>query len=150
MDDIRLRDVSESDLEVFYAQQKDPEAVDRAKFPAREHEAFVQHWRTKVLGDPTALVQAVTVDDELAGNVVAWWAQDGQRFLGYWLGREFWGRGVGSTSVRLFLDREPTRPIYADPYVGNTSSVRLLEKCGFEHVETLHDDEYDHALLVLH
>src|SRR4051812_23432521 len=37
----------------------------------------------------------VTVDGRPAGNIVAWW-QDGQRYVGYWFGREFWGRGVGT------------------------------------------------------
>ncbi|RJQ73709.1 N-acetyltransferase [Pseudonocardiaceae bacterium YIM PH 21723] len=129
-DEVRLRDVVEADLETFFQQACDPEAVRRAEFPARERDAFMTHWRTKVMGDTTGFVQAVTVNGELAGNIVAWWAGE-QRFLGYWLGRQFWGRGIGTRALGLFLQAERNRPLFADPYRGNTASVRLLEKHGF-------------------
>ena len=76
MDDVRLRDVEEPDLEVFFEQQLDPEAARLANFPSRDRERFMTHWTTRVLGDPTVFVQTVTVDGEVAGNVVAWWDRD--------------------------------------------------------------------------
>jgi hypothetical protein len=112
-DDVRLRDVEEPDLEVFFEHQVDPEAARLANFPSRDRERFMTHWRTKVLGDPTVLVQTVTVDGEPAGSVVAWWDED-RRFVGYWFGRQFWGRGIGTRALTQFLEREETRPLYAD------------------------------------
>ncbi|MEU8267075.1 GNAT family N-acetyltransferase [Sphaerisporangium sp. NPDC049002] len=147
-DDVRLRAVGEADLEVFLAQEHDPEAVRRSKFPPREREAFMTHWKTRVLGDPTVLVRAVIVGGELAGNIVSWWEQE-RRFTGYWFGRAFWGRGIGSTAMTLFLQEEKTRPLYADPYIGNTGSVRLLEKCGFQRTGTIMHGENEHVMLVL-
>lgn len=148
-DDVRLRDVVVADLEVFLAQEHDPEAVRRSRFPPREREAFLRHWTTRILGDPTVFVQAVTVDGVLAGNLVAWWEGD-RRFLGYWLGREFWGRGIGTRALALFLRQEKTRPLYADPFHANTASVRLLEKHGFQRSGTVLHGEDEHILLVLH
>ena len=145
---IRLREVADADLEVFLAQEHDPEAVRRSRFPPRERERFLSHWRTRVLGDPTVFVQAVTVDGRLAGNVVAWWEGE-RRFLGYWLGREFWGRGVGTRAVALFLEREPHRPLHADPAVANAGSVRLLERLGFREAGRERHGEDEHVLLVL-
>jgi RimJ/RimL family protein N-acetyltransferase len=147
-DDVRLRAVAEADLEVFLEQEHDPEAVRLSKFPPREREAFMTHWATRILGDPTVLVRAVTVDGEIAGNIVSWWEQE-RRFIGYWLGRPYWGRGIGSTALTLFLQEEKTRPLYADPYVGNTGSVRLLEKCGFQRTGMIQHDENEHVMLVL-
>ncbi|MEV4434384.1 GNAT family protein [Streptomyces sp. NPDC049555] len=147
-DRVRLRDVEPADLEVFFAQEHDPEAGRRSKFPPREREAFMAHWTTRVLGDPTVFVQAVTVDGELAGNLVAWWDHD-RRFIGYWLGRQYWGRGVGTRALALFLERERTRPLHADPAIGNTASVRLLEKHGFRRAGTVRYGEHEHVLLVL-
>ena len=147
-DDVRLRDVEEPDLEVLFEQQLDPEAARLANFPSRDRERFMTHWTTRVLGDPTVFVQTVTVDGEVAGSVVAWWDRD-RRFVGYWLGRPFWGRGVGTRALRLFLRREPVRPLYADPYSGNTASVRLLEKCGFERAGTVRYGQAEHIMLVL-
>ncbi|MEV5510141.1 GNAT family N-acetyltransferase [Streptomyces orinoci] len=147
-DQVRLRDVGPADLEVFFTQEHDPEAVRRSKFPPRERDAFMAHWTTRILGDPSVFVQAVTVDGELAGDLVAWW-QEERRFIGYWLGRRYWGRGIGTRALTLFLERERTRPLYADPFAGNTGSVRLLEKHGFRRAGTVAYGEQEHILLVL-
>jgi RimJ/RimL family protein N-acetyltransferase len=133
---------------VFFEQQLDPEAARVANFPSRDRERFMTHWRTKILGDPTVFVRTVTVDGEVAGSIVAWWDQD-RRFVGYWFGRPFWGRGVGTRALRLFLQGEQTRPLYADPYSANTASVRLLEKCGFQHAGTVKYGPAEHRMLVL-
>ncbi|MGW4792559.1 GNAT family N-acetyltransferase [Nonomuraea sp. NPDC004297] len=145
---VLLRNVTEADLEVFLRQEHDPEAVRRSRFPPREREAFLRHWKTRVLGDPTVLVRAVVVGGELAGNLVSWWEGE-RRFVGYWFGRAFWGRGVGTRAMTLFLGEEPVRPLYADPFHGNTASVRLLEKHGFEQSGTVRHGDDEHLLLVL-
>ncbi len=148
MDDVGLREVEEPDLEVFFEQQLDPEAARLANFPSRDRERFMAHWTTRILGDPTGFVQTVTVDGQPAGHVVAWWDRD-RRFVGYWLGRPFWGRGVGTRALRLFLERERARPLHADPSAGNTASIRLLERCGFVRSGTVRYGQAEHVLLVL-
>ncbi|WP_181009144.1 GNAT family N-acetyltransferase [Streptomyces sp. SM11] len=145
---VRLRDVGPGDLEVFLAYEHDPEAVRRSRFAPREREAFMAHWTTKVLGDPTVLVQTVVVDGEPAGNIVAWWEGE-RRFIGYWFGRPYWGRGIGTGALTAFLERETARPLYADPAAGNTGSIRLLEKCGFTAAGTVRYGEDEHVVLVL-
>ncbi|MFE3600646.1 GNAT family N-acetyltransferase [Streptomyces sp. NPDC059096] len=143
-----LRDAGPADLEEFFAQEQDQEAARRSRFVPRERDAFMTHWTTKVLGNPGVFVQAVTVDGELAGNLVAWWDED-RRFLGYWLGRQYWGRGIGTRALALFLEREKNRPLHADPFLGNTGSVRLLEKHGFRRTGTIRHGENEHVMLVL-
>ncbi|MFJ8492360.1 GNAT family N-acetyltransferase [Streptomyces sp. NPDC094038] len=129
-DDVRLRPVQDDDLEIFLAYEHDPEAVRRSRFTPRPREAFLRHWRERVLGDPSGRVRTVVADGEVAGNIVAWW--DGERrFTGYWLGRAYWGRGVGSRALALFLREETVRPLFADPFAENTASVRLLRRNGF-------------------
>jgi len=147
-DDVRLRDVVEADLEVFLAQEHDPEAQRRSRFPARPRERFLDHWRTRILADPDAFVQTIMVGSAVAGNLLAWWEED-RRFIGYWMGREFWGRGIGTQALGLFLSQEKTRPLYADPYHGNTASVRLLERLGFQREGTVRHGEDEHILLAL-
>jgi RimJ/RimL family protein N-acetyltransferase len=146
--EVRLRDFEEADLEVFLAYEHDPEAVRRSRFPPRERDAFMTHWRTRVLR-PEGRVATVTVDGEVAGYFLSWWTED-RRFVGYWFGRQFWGRGIGTRAMRQFLGLETTRPLYADPYVGNTASVRLLERCGFRREGTVRHDGDEFLLLVLH
>ncbi|MFJ6554340.1 GNAT family N-acetyltransferase [Streptomyces luteogriseus] len=146
--DVRLRDVVEADLEFFLAYEHDPEAVRRSRFTPRPREAFLRHWKTKVLGDDTVFVQAVTVDGDVAGSIVTWWDGD-RRFLGYWLGRPYWGRGIGSRALALFLEREQNRPLHADPAGDNTGSVRLLEKHGFQRTGAVRQGDNEHVMLVL-
>ncbi|MFD4790084.1 GNAT family N-acetyltransferase [Streptomyces sp. NPDC058459] len=144
--DVRLRGVTEDDLELFLAFEHDQEAVHRSRFTPRPRDAFLTHWRTRVLPDPDCLVRTVTADGEVAGNVVSW-TDDGRRFVGYWLGRPYWRRGIGTHALALFLTEDPVRPLHADPFAGNTASVALLEKHGF--VRTGAVDEDGHVLLVL-
>lgn len=147
-DDVRLRDVEEADLELFFEGEHDPETVRRSRFPPRDRERFMTHWATKVLGDSTVFVQTVTVNGEPAGSVVSWW-DEGRRFIGYGFDRRYWGRGIGTKALTLFLRREKTRPLYADPFTGNTGSVRLLEKCGFRRAGTVWYGENEHILFML-
>ncbi|MGW4568805.1 GNAT family N-acetyltransferase [Streptomyces sp. NPDC004561] len=146
--EVGLRDVTDDDLYVLLAHEHDPEAVRRSRFTPRPRDAFLRHWRERVLGDPDCLVRTVTVGGEVAGSVVSW-TQDGRRFVGYWLGRPYWGRGVGTRALGLFLELERVRPLYADPFTGNTASVRLLERHGFERSGTVRHGEDEHVLLVL-
>ena len=53
-----LRDVAEADLDVFYEQQRDPEAAAMAVFPARDRDAFDAHWR-RVLADDWAVKRTI-------------------------------------------------------------------------------------------
>ncbi|MEV0175231.1 GNAT family protein [Streptomyces sp. NPDC050803] len=147
-DPVQLRDVVEADLEAFLAYEHDPEAVLRSRFTPRPRDRFIRHWKERILGDDTCLVQTVAVDGVAAGHLVAWWDGD-RRFIGYWLGRSYWGRGVGGRALALFLHKEKMRPLYADPYSGNTASVRLLEKYGFQRTGTVRHGEDEHIVLRL-
>lgn len=129
--DTHLRDVMESDLPVFFEQQRDPEANRMANFPARDLDAFMAHWTKKVLGDDSGMVKTVVFDGRVAGNVVSWFEQGGRRVVGYWIGREYWGKGIATNALSEFLGHVKTRPLYAHVAKHNIGSIRVLEKCGF-------------------
>ncbi|MDP9341110.1 MAG: GNAT family N-acetyltransferase [Actinomycetota bacterium] len=121
----------DEDLPIFFEHQLDPEATRMAAFESRDREAFMAHW-AKILRDETVLVKTVVVDGEVAGNVVSFESPvTGKREIGYWIGREHWGRGVGTRALSQFLDQEATRPLYAGVATHNAASIRILEKCGF-------------------
>jgi RimJ/RimL family protein N-acetyltransferase len=127
--EVRLRAVAESDLPVLFEHQRDPDAVRMAAFPSRDREAFFAHW-AKVLADPAAVVRTVLVGGRVAGSVMSW-ERDGGRLVGYWVGKEFWGRGVATAALGQFLDVVRERPLTAWVARHNVGSVRVLEKCGF-------------------
>lgn len=127
-----LRDVLEDDLPVFFEHQRDADATRMAAFPGREWDAFVAHWRTRVLAEPSSKVRTIELNGRVAGYVCSW-EQDGKRLIGYWIGKEYWGRGVATTAVAEFLaDHETTRPLHAYVARANAGSVRVLEKSGFQ------------------
>jgi RimJ/RimL family protein N-acetyltransferase len=127
---VELRDVIETDLPIFFQQQLDPEATEMAAFPSRGEIAFMAHWKTKVLGDDTVLVKTILCNGEVAGNIVCF-EQLGDREVGYWLGKDYWGRGIATKALEEFLKQIETRPLYAHVAKHNIGSRRVLEKCGF-------------------
>ena len=129
MDLVSLRPVIADDLPAFFEHQRDPIAVAMAAFPAREREAHMAHW-AKIMADPANLLRTIDLDGEVAGNMVSWRATN-HREVGYWLGREYWGRGIATRALQLFLVEEKTRPLFAHVARHNVGSRRVLEKCNF-------------------
>lgn len=126
----RLRSVELEDLAIFYEQQLDPEATRMAAFPARDRASFDAHWERNILGNPDAIVQTIVVDGEVAGNIGSW-RQDDARFVGYWIGKQYWGKGVATRALSAFLHHVIDRPLNAHVVQHNVGSIRVLEKCGF-------------------
>jgi RimJ/RimL family protein N-acetyltransferase len=129
MAEIYLRDVIDSDLDIFYEQQADPEANRMAAFPARERDAFMVHW-AKNLANVGNTHRTIVADGQVAGNIVSY-EMDGQREVGYWLGRAYWGKSIATEALAQFLRIVIERPLYAHVAKHNIGSQRVLEKCGF-------------------
>ena len=56
--------------------------------------------------------------------------------VGYWLGEEYWGRGIATHAVRAlttqaFAERPELRRLYALPLTSNPASARVLDKAGW-------------------
>lgn len=126
---VRLRDVEPDDLPLFFAHQRDPVAVAMVAFQSREADAFDKHW-AKILGDETSLIKTVVVEGGVAGNILSF-MRDGKREVGYWIDRAYWGRGLATDALSLFLQLEERRPLHAGVAKHNAASVRVLQKCGF-------------------
>jgi RimJ/RimL family protein N-acetyltransferase len=129
-DTVRLRNVEPGDLSIFYEQQLDADATRMAAFPARDRASFDAHWETNILGNPDAIAQTILVDGEVAGNIGSW-PQEGVRLVGYWIGKEYWGKGVATRALFAFLQLVTDRPLHAHVVRHNVGSIRVLEKCGF-------------------
>lgn len=127
--DVHLRNVTEDDLPVFFQHQRDPDAVRMASFTPRDWEAFITHWK-KILDDETCITQAVLFNGHVAGNVVCW-GDPGERKVGYWIGRQFWGKGVATAALSEFVKSVSERPLYAYVAKHNRASLRVLQKNGF-------------------
>jgi RimJ/RimL family protein N-acetyltransferase len=143
--DVRIRPVEDDDLPIFLAHQDDPIAAAMAAFPTRAPDVFFAHWAT-IRADPTNLTRTIVAGDEVVGDIVSW-MHDGTRQVGYWIGREHWGKGYATAALRLLLDEVGDRPVMAHIAIDNIGSQRVVEKCGFVRVgEEVADDKVVEAI----
>ena len=130
--DVRLREVRDEDLPVFWEQLRDPVLHQAAAFTRDYHydrDAFDRFWAT-VRSAPTDLLRTVTADGDVAGSAAVF-GPLAEREVTYTLGRAFWGRGIATRALAELIALEGTRPLHAEAAADNTGSLRVLEKCGF-------------------
>ena len=139
-----LREVDESDLDALFEQQADEESSAMAGVPSRDRPAFDAHWR-RMLANDDLVVRVVDVDGVAAGHVLSWPA-DGRRYIGYWIAREFWGRGLATAALGELVSELPQRPLHALVSTSNVASIRVLEKCGFVQVGPADDKLADEGV----
>jgi RimJ/RimL family protein N-acetyltransferase len=136
---VSLRQVVESDLSIFFAQQLDPAANVMAAFSAEnpaDWHGFTTKWR-RILGDDAITVRSVLVEGRVAGYVLSYVNDEfGKPEIAYWYGREHWGRGIATRALTAFLELIVERPLFARAAHDNVGSLRVLQKCGFTVVGT--------------
>jgi RimJ/RimL family protein N-acetyltransferase len=132
--EVVLRRVEDSDLDVLFEQQLDPEANWMAAFAATDpsdRHAFDARWG-RIRGDEDSVVRTVVAGAEVAGSILRWRdpALPGPE-VSFWLGREHWGKGIATRALEQFLPLVPERPLFGRCAADNVGSRRVLEKCGF-------------------
>ena len=132
--EILLRDVAETDLPIFFEQQRDPAANFMAAFTARDPNdkgAFAAHWK-RILNDDTVVVKTVLFEGDVVGSVAKFVDKEfGKPEITYWIGKEYWGMGLATQALSKFLSDIRVRPIYGRAARDNVASIRVMEKCGF-------------------
>ncbi|MGA9597561.1 MAG: GNAT family N-acetyltransferase [Acidimicrobiia bacterium] len=135
-DHIRLRAVVPSDIPVFFAHEQNEEAQRMAAFTPpdpTDRATFDAHWE-RILGNDT-IMRTIELDGRVVGHVGSW-VQEGDREITYWIDHNHWGKGVATAALALFLDEVTERPLYARAARDNMGSIRVLEKNGFEVIDT--------------
>ena len=81
---------------------------------------------------------AVTVDDLPVGSIGAVLGEDIERCsaeVGYWLGEQYWGRGIATRALMGFteyaFDAYALERLFAVPLAANAASCCVLEKAGY-------------------
>jgi RimJ/RimL family protein N-acetyltransferase len=132
--ELLLRNVVSDDLPIFFEHQLDQEANYMAAFTAKDptdREAFMAHWQ-RILADTTNIIRTIVFNGQVAGSVSSY-EEEGRPEVTYWLGKEYWGKGIATWALKEFLTHHnKTRPIYARVAKDNPGSRRVLEKCGFK------------------
>ena len=137
--EVELREVEDGDLETLYEHQLDEQAANMAGFPSRGRDAFIAHWE-RIRADPECITLSIVADGALAGNLGCF-PDVGKRAVGYWIGKEFWGKGIATAAGHALIDhlRADARfvRLEAPVFEWNPASMRVLEKLGFERVAVL-------------
>lgn len=88
---------------------------------------------------------AIASDEEAIGGIGLGIGIDVHRFtaeMGFWLAEPFWNKGIMTEAVIRFteysFDKFKLYRIYAEPYVSNPASAKVLEKAGYILEGTLH------------
>ena len=121
-----------ADLPVLFMQQLDAEANYMVAFTAKDptdEDEFFDRWN-EILVDPTLTARSIVYGDQLIGHIESF-DQFGKPSVGYWLDKDFWGRGLATAALESFLQIVATRPLYARVAKDNIGSIRVLQKNGF-------------------
>ncbi|MCP5100460.1 MAG: GNAT family N-acetyltransferase [Chloroflexi bacterium] len=129
---VLLRNMQNTDLPIFFEQQLDTEANQMAAFTAKDptdKDAFMAHW-VKIRADTDIIIRTILFDNVIAGYILTHgWFGDPE--ISYWIGKSFWGQGIATNALHLFLEEITIRPLFARVVKDNIGSFRVLEKCGF-------------------
>ncbi len=130
MTKIILRPILATDLEILFEQQLDRDAVALSAYPSKDRGEFMRHW-DGILKNKAIVARTIVYKEKIAGHILCWKEKYEHR-VGYWVGKQFWGRGIASAALTEFLRDVKTRPLFAEVANHNLASKRVLEKCGFE------------------
>ena len=129
---ILLRDLQDDDLPIFFQQELDSEARHMAAFVPKDPadmDAFMAHW-DRIRNKEGVTIRTVLFDGEVAGQIICF-EMSGEPHVSYWIGKEYWGKGIATGALKLFLEHLSERPLYARVVQDNIASLRVLRKCGF-------------------
>lgn len=139
--DFLIRDFIRDDAESFALSGNDREVwlCLRDRFPSPYTRRDALDWIDLVNNSNPKINFAIDVEGRVAGGIGLMLQTDVARVsaeIGYWLGKEYWGKGIMTKAVSgmsewAFCNLPITR-LYALVFDFNKSSARVLEKCGYQ------------------
>lgn len=111
----------------------------RDRFPHPYTLSDAKEWLESVIGRlPETNFAIASINDEAVGGIGFILQQDvayRSAEIGYWLGEEYWGRGLATDAVRAITDYTFAEydicRLYAHVFEWNIASTRVLEKAGY-------------------
>jgi len=135
-----VRNWQNSDADSLVEHANDPAVSSRLRdaFPYPYTAADAHLWIEFASSAEPVTNFAIVVDGQAVGGIGLRLQEDVHRRsaeIGYWLGRQFWGRGIATEAVRAVTEFGFTTldlcRIYAGVFEGNAASARVLEKAGY-------------------
>lgn len=135
-----IRQWKNEDLQELVAQANNINVWNNLRnyFPHPYTEEHGKAWLEKVVDALPAINMAIEADGKLAGGIGI--ILNGDVYIksaeiGYWLGEQYWGKGIATEAVRqmteyAFYYFDIVR-LYAEVFETNKASMRVLEKNGY-------------------
>jgi len=130
---VSLRAATPRDAAIMFRMESDPVARHMAAFGGEAPDSqttFEARWE-RMLNDKSVVARTVLFNGQVVGYVVQFELLH-QPSVAVWIDREFWGRGIASRALSLFLGETPMRPLFARVAKDNAGSRTVVERCGFK------------------
>jgi RimJ/RimL family protein N-acetyltransferase len=89
----------------------------------------------RITSSPENKFRVITSNARFVGTIGSY-VSEGTTEVTYWIDRAYWGQGIATQALRLFLEQISVRPIRARAASDNTASLRVLQKVGFRPIGT--------------
>jgi ribosomal-protein-alanine N-acetyltransferase len=100
----------------------------------------------------TEINLGIEIDGEIVGGVGIFKIHDHKAEIGYWLARQYWGRGIMTKAVKEItkfgFGQLGLRRLYAHVFPYNKGSMRVLEKAGYKFEGVLKKNVKKHSKLI--
>ncbi|MVN75201.1 GNAT family N-acetyltransferase [Hymenobacter sp. HMF4947] len=129
---ITLSETTAEDLHDLFQFQLDKKAIYLAAFTPKDPTdklAYMAKY-SKLLADPTITMRTIKADNEIVGSIAKFVLENNAE-LTYWINRKYWGQGIATNALKMFLKIEQTRPLFGRVAFDNFGSQKVLEKGGF-------------------
>jgi [ribosomal protein S5]-alanine N-acetyltransferase len=117
----------------------------RDRFPHPYTVGNAVEWIAFTLHQKPIQNMAITYNEKIAGSIGVMLKDDVYRKsieIGYFVGEEFWGKGIATAAVDLIIGYIKAHfdiiRVYAEVFDHNTASMKVLEKNGF-HLEGIRE-----------
>jgi RimJ/RimL family protein N-acetyltransferase len=140
MSKIVLRPWQKEDAQALAAIANNRKVWDNVRdfFPTPYTVLDAEQWLDSIRKTRPFLNFAILYQGRIAGNIGIVPKEDVYRMsveIGYFIGEEFWGKGIATEATRLlveYIEQEFTIVrIYAEVFETNKASMRVLQKNGF-------------------
>lgn len=139
---ILLRRWTSQDAEALYRYASDPEIGPRAGWPVHRSVADSRAVIAQYFSNDSTWAIVWRATGEPIGCIGYYTYQTSNIHIGpndcevgYWVGRPYWNQGVCTEALRLLLRycfcTKGFATAWADHFVGNPASGRVMSKCGF-------------------
>lgn len=135
---VRTLQADDADSLAQHANDKRISAQLRDRFPHPYTTADATAFIDLILREDPLACFAIIADGHCVGGIGLERLTDVHRLsgeLGYWLGVDYWGRGIATEAIVAVTDWAFTtlnlKRVFAQPYADNLASCRALEKAGF-------------------